>query len=336
MAGASPPPSRDSRRYPRLAPALLIAGALLLLSGGLLFLSGYKGLRTPDTLQQQPLTLSQPTTLDVALPPGQTFVLTLAIKLAPTQQDGELHYRFPYEYTVRSEAGKVIARRRDAVAWNKGGRLTREERNMSVVEHRLTTLVTPPGGKLKITLALEPDSRYNAVAVEITARIDEGEHAGLGWAFSLFALFVGGSLMVVVGATLLALRSGSAQSGFDAELQQLTRADKQMQKWAMFTHLSALCLYLGIPFGNLLAPLILWQLKRKESPLIEQEGKEALNFQLSVTLYGLLCLLLTYIFIGLLLLPALVIAHLIFTIAAAVRIAEGRHYRYPLTLRILK
>jgi uncharacterized Tic20 family protein len=98
-----------------------------------------------------------------------------------------------------------------------------------------------------------------------------------------------------------------------------------------------------VPFGNVLGPLIIWQMKRNEMPLVDEHGKEALNFQLSALIYllsggvlavaGLLC------FLWLLVLPLLVVIHvgsIVFAIIAGIKANEGVLYRYPLNLRLVK
>ena len=100
-------------------------------------------------------------------------------------------------------------------------------------------------------------------------------------------------------------------------------------------HLLTFCGYL-VPFGNIIAPLVLWRLKRADDPFVDVCGKEALNFQLSITLYTTLCLITFLVGIGLLLLPIVMILNLIFTIIAAFKASEGQSYRYPLTLRLIK
>lgn len=111
--------------------------------------------------------------------------------------------------------------------------------------------------------------------------------------------------------------------------------DKEARTWAMLCHLGAFAGFL-IPFGNIIAPLIIWLIKREESPLIDDQGKESLNFQISMTIYFLVSLLLTLIFIGFLLMIALAIFEIIFVIIATVRANEGEKYRYPLCIRFIK
>ena len=105
------------------------------------------------------------------------------------------------------------------------------------------------------------------------------------------------------------------------------------KNWGMACHLAALSMYIGVPFGNILGPLIVWMIKKNESPFVDEQGKESLNFQISMSLYLLLCLPLVFLLIGIPLLFVLGIVHLLFTIVGTVRSGSGEHYRYPFTIR---
>jgi len=102
----------------------------------------------------------------------------------------------------------------------------------------------------------------------------------------------------------------------------------------MACHFLGLCHF--IPLGNILGPLILWLLKREDSSYINYHGKEALNFQLSVTLYALVCVILTLVLIGVFLLIALGIYAIVMSILAGIKAQEGVQYRYPLTIRFIR
>ena len=104
----------------------------------------------------------------------------------------------------------------------------------------------------------------------------------------------------------------------------------------MLTHLTALCGFIGVPFGHLLGPLIVWLVKKDQIPLVDDQGKESLNFQLSMTLYGIVAGLLMFVVIGVPLLIALVLADIVLVIIASVEANKGNLYRYPLTIRFLK
>lgn len=90
------------------------------------------------------------------------------------------------------------------------------------------------------------------------------------------------------------------------------------------------------PFGNIIAPLILWLIKRTESPLLDRAGKEVLNFQISYTIYATIAGVLCFVLIGLLILPIIFVLWIIFMVIAAVKTGNGEEYRYPLTIRILQ
>ena len=104
--------------------------------------------------------------------------------------------------------------------------------------------------------------------------------------------------------------------------------------WAMFTHLSALSGYV-IPFGNILGPLILWQLKKDQMPLVDDQGREALNFQITIAIIGVALAVLSLVGIGFLLIAPLVLYQLVFAIIASVKSHDGEKYRYPFTLRLV-
>ena len=107
--------------------------------------------------------------------------------------------------------------------------------------------------------------------------------------------------------------------------------------WAMACHLMALVGYvIPIPLANVLGPLVIWQIKKNEMPAVDEHGKESLNFQISVTIYALISLVLSFICIGFILLAALAIFGLVCVIIAAVNASNGKMYRYPLCLRMIK
>lgn len=115
----------------------------------------------------------------------------------------------------------------------------------------------------------------------------------------------------------------------------LITTDKESRTWGMIVHLAALAGFI-IPFGNIIGPLIIWMLKKESIPFVNDQGKEAINFQISLFIYGIISGILIILFIGVLLLIALGIFFLVFTIIAAVKANEGVAYRYPLTIRFIK
>lgn len=111
--------------------------------------------------------------------------------------------------------------------------------------------------------------------------------------------------------------------------------EKEARTWGMACHLSALAGLIGIPFGHIIGPLIVWMMKKDEYPFVDEQGKESLNFQISITIWLIVTGLPSFF---LLFVPTigLSIIGLIFTIIGAMQANEGKTYRYPLTIRFIK
>lgn len=110
---------------------------------------------------------------------------------------------------------------------------------------------------------------------------------------------------------------------------RIPQPDRQL---ALVTHLLSLANYVAAPAG-IIAVLVLWLVKKDESPALDRVGREVLNFNLSMLLYAIVSFILVFVLIGIALLIGLWVFGLIVTIIAAVRANEGEYYRYPLTIR---
>ena len=97
--------------------------------------------------------------------------------------------------------------------------------------------------------------------------------------------------------------------------------------------LGHLSVFLGV---GLILPLIIYLVKKDESEFVAFHAKEALNFHLSVLIYGIGCAILILVVIGAFLLMALGVAVLVLAIVAAIKSAAGEYYRYPLTIRFIQ
>ncbi|MDM7912254.1 MAG: DUF4870 domain-containing protein, partial [Methanotrichaceae archaeon] len=104
----------------------------------------------------------------------------------------------------------------------------------------------------------------------------------------------------------------------------------------MVCHLSALIGLLGLPFLNIVGPLVVWLWKKDHYAFVEDQGKESLNFQISMTLYGIVAGILTLILIGWVLLGIIWIVNLVLVIIAASNANKGEAYRYPFNLRLIR
>lgn len=109
----------------------------------------------------------------------------------------------------------------------------------------------------------------------------------------------------------------------------------EVRQGAMLCHLAA---FLGFvfPFGSVVGPLILWQMKKEVDPFIDDQGKEALNFQITVAIAWIVCIVLAFAVIGFFLMVALAIATVVLTIIGSIKANKGIVYRYPLTWRLIK
>jgi len=105
--------------------------------------------------------------------------------------------------------------------------------------------------------------------------------------------------------------------------------EKQEKMWAMLCHIGAIIL-------GFIAPLVIWLVKKDESAFVDDQGKEALNFQITMTLAFIITGFLTVVFIGFILVPLLAIFNLIMLIIAGIKANDGIKYRYPINIRFIK
>lgn len=118
----------------------------------------------------------------------------------------------------------------------------------------------------------------------------------------------------------------------------------QERQWAMFAHLAAILgaiLTSGIGgWGTFLGPLIIWLMKKETMPFVDDQAKEALNFNITVAIVWVVLWLLVFTFVGIIIaVPGFLItgvAWLVFTIIAAIKANDGIAYRYPFSWRLVK
>lgn len=110
--------------------------------------------------------------------------------------------------------------------------------------------------------------------------------------------------------------------------------DAEARKWAMLCHYAAFAWLLAPMIGNVIGPLLVWQLKRESDPHVDAQGKEALNFQITVSLALLVCGALAWVAFPLVALVSL--AALVLTVIGGIRANEGKPWRYPFCIRFLR
>ncbi|HEY2626757.1 MAG TPA: DUF4870 domain-containing protein [Candidatus Udaeobacter sp.] len=109
-----------------------------------------------------------------------------------------------------------------------------------------------------------------------------------------------------------------------------------VRTWTVLCHASALAGFLVPWAGHILGPLIVWLVKRGDSTEIDEHGKESLNFQISMLIYNLIAGVLCLVLIGFVILGILHILNLVLVIVASIQASEGKLYRYPITIRLIK
>lgn len=111
--------------------------------------------------------------------------------------------------------------------------------------------------------------------------------------------------------------------------------DSESRKWGMWCHLSSLVGFL-LPFGSIIAPLVVWQMKKDVSLFVDEQGKESVNFQISMTIWMIISCALILVVIGFVALAILAVLSIIWVILAGIQANEGKSFRYPITIRFIK
>ncbi len=115
----------------------------------------------------------------------------------------------------------------------------------------------------------------------------------------------------------------------------ITQSDIEARQWGMFIHLGILAGYF-IPVAGFIVPIVLWQMKKYEHPLIDQHGKNVANWLLSFLVYGAISGVLCLLLVGFMLLWGLGVLNIIFAIVGGIKANNGKVWAYPFTIKFLK
>ncbi len=123
----------------------------------------------------------------------------------------------------------------------------------------------------------------------------------------------------------------------DAPVTGAVGPSKEERTFAMICHLLPLSgLLVPIPILNVVAPLVLWLIKKDSMPFLNDQGKEVLNFQITISMIMIACMLTFWLILPVFIAIGVCIGALVLMIIAAIRANEGKPYRYPFTLRLIK
>ncbi len=109
----------------------------------------------------------------------------------------------------------------------------------------------------------------------------------------------------------------------------------EQKQWGLLIHLSQFLNFI-FPFGGVIAPIVMWQMKKDEMPAIDAHGKMIVNWAISSVIYTIVSIPLMFILVGFLSLFAVIIMGVVFPIIGAIKANNGELWEYPLTIKFLK
>jgi uncharacterized Tic20 family protein len=129
----------------------------------------------------------------------------------------------------------------------------------------------------------------------------------------------------------------SGEAGNERVSSEPAGPSRNERQWAMGCHLIALCGFIIPPIASSVATLVLWLLKREDGAFIDDQGRESLNFQITILIYIVFsALLIPLLGLGVILLVGVVVFDFICILIATVKASEGVVFRYPACIRLIK
>ena len=210
-------------------------------------------------------------------------------------------------------------------------RSSRSKSSTVLVEKRFPILdLSPEQRDLSITIELEYLSKDQAPVLSAQALVYRDPPRFRVSFISTAVIWTFGILLVLIGTIQWIQRVAVVSIPKDA-----MEPGESERLWTMLCHLGALLGYV-FPFGHIIAPLALWMLKRNHVAGVDKAGRESLNFQLTITLFALVAIMLSIVFIGFVLLFLIIAFHFSMTLYASLRAQRGLDFSYPMTIRIIK
>lgn len=270
----------------------------------------------------------------LALPPGDAAPLHVAddltvapvvvINVLPDIADAAAP-TLPYSFSIRDASGGVLVEESGMAVLASAEQRT-GERGSPQLRLRFRELTIPAG-----SWRVELDAGSGAGLIQdVELRLLDPSPGLMTALMTTLVLAILGWLAASLGA-LQWIRAAAARPAGEGDG---TADDERVRMWTVGCHLSALLGYV-LPFGHLLGPLAVWLSKRHSMPAIESAGRSALNFQLSVTVYVLTALLLSFFLIGVVVLFVVAVFHFAAVLYAALRAQRGLEVDYPFSLRFI-
>ncbi len=237
----------------------------------------------------------------------------------------------PATLRVRDSAGHVLleeTRNTEAAGARSGKvRIAKAGNGELSLHYDFAKFMAPADGRIVLdaSIAAQRDDGAALDKAEVTVKDGMGDHS-VGVTFGVFMLLAGWIAAVVGVLTLI---------GNPPPPREQAVVEAHERSLALRGHLFGLLAY-PLPLVHLLVMSVAWLRGRPTSAFVEEHGREALNFQLSILVYLLIAFTLSLALIGLLMLPLVLLFQLVMTIEAAVQARAGHRFRYPLTFRFLR
>lgn len=245
--------------------------------------------------------------------------------------------RFAFRYRVFDAAGKQIAFEESAMAWNDShqkiaiGEKTTSKGGSLAAQHNFEKFKVPSTGPVIIEARFDSDQQYGANAEQIELLLFHGL-AEETWPVVTGLIMLAIGVLLAIAGLMFFISATAADATGAAELPGVNDQNRPL---AVISHLSGFLGYL-IPFGHIFGALAAWLYWRNVDAYVEEHAREALNFQLSITIYMFASLILMLLLVGLFLIFVVAIFHFVMMIVAAANASGGKPFRYPATMRMVK
>lgn len=308
---------------------VILTGILLVLSSCVPVVNTLYKMVFPVPPEKHDLQLDRTTRIDLNVDESSDIVFSLSLEFA---DDNWEDYGIRYSYNVKSNNQKMQEEGGIIDGDSLDIRSSRPPNGGSVlVEKRFPILkLKPEQKKLGISIELEQFYKEQTSLVSAQAYIYRDPPRFKVSFVSTAIIWTFGILFVLIGTIQWIQRVVVIPASKD-----LANTKDRERLWTMFCHLSALFGYV-FPFGHIIAPLAIWAAKRNQVTGVDKAGRESLNFQLTITLFTLVAVLLSVVFVGLVLLFVIVVFHFSMTLHASLRAQRGLDFTYPLNIRIIK
>lgn len=275
------------------------------------------------------------------------FTLEADITTSSVQEDTEsfdeeylARFKFPVRYSIGDSSGNILLHKKTTLAWKDGDSISKSNSNTSstggtlTASTKLNKFTVPADGNIAIDIELGEDTTYEASYSSPQLHLYEGMINNTWYIVAGVVMLFLGFVLAIIGFILVVVRSAQADNQQHAD-QETASDNNAINQEAMIIQLSALSGYI-IPLGSLIVPVVLWLIWREKDPYLDEMGREAVNFQLTMLVYYCICFVLFFVLIGFLLIIAAMIFHIAYIIVGAVQTSRGVNFRYPMTIRFFR